>query len=265
MDDNARARTLARLVARAITKHQFLEPPPLLSASGDAVKQWMRNLVAHVEQRDWADAFEIMIGKDQADWSPEDVQAFADRRMKPDRPRAKREFGPNEFFAVPAIEERGRDHYECSPDSVMALAAKGLAWFVDERKRAPTRELPILASILLMDGHTLTAACDSENRIAVIKHLARTRPVYGFWLIFDAFVHAMELGPQAKATKRDCLICQLGTRDMRRMMRRTYEVLHGVAVFDPAVEDLDDDAVRSGEDPYAEIFVSVPTPSGKAS
>ena len=262
--DDARMRTIARLVGAAVAKHKFLEPPPPLNASALILAQWMVRLVAHVEQRDWAEAFEIMVGKPQAEWSPEDVQAFADRRLNPDRPRAKREFAPGEYFAVPGVEELSST-YERSLDSVIALASKGLDWFVTERKRAPSRELPIIASVLLIDGHILSAACDSDNRIAVIKHLARTMPVYGFWLVFDAFVHAMQIGPEAKATKRDCLICQMGTRDARRMMRRSYEVLHGVAVFDPPLDDMTDDTIRSGEDPYAEIFVSVPTPSGKAS
>jgi len=223
MTDDERARTMARLVARAIAKHQFTEPPPLLSASRPAITAWMRRLIAHVEQRDWAEAFEIMIGKVQADWSPEDVKAFADRRLDPRRGRAKRECAPGEVFAVPGILDRD-SVYACSVESVLALAARGLEWFIDERKRAPTRELPILASVLLMDGHVLSAACGSDNRIAVIKHLARTRPVYGFWLVFDAFMHAIDTGPQAKATKRDCLICQVGTRETRRKICRSVLV-----------------------------------------
>ena len=87
-------------------------------------------------------------------------------------------------------------------------------------------------------------------------------------LVFDAFVHAIEVAQDGsqKASKRDAILCQVGTRELRRMMRRLYRLEDDRAIFDtPPLEDLDGGDLRNGIDPYAEIFVSVPPPTGAPS
>ena len=61
------------------------------------------------------------------------------------------------------------------------------------------------------------------------------------------------------------------TRTYRVIRRRSYEVRHGHAHFDRPTPESDinlralSDGVGIGDDPYADVFVSVPEPTGEPS
>jgi hypothetical protein len=53
---------------------------------------------------------------------------------------------------------------------------------------------------------------------------------------------------------------QVGTRDTRITMVRPYRLVAGRIVFDdPPPPDIDWRTAEGGHDPYAEVFVSVPS------
>jgi hypothetical protein len=91
--------------------------------------------------------------------------------------------------------------------------------------------------------------------------------VFGFFLVFDAFIHAITETPAGKrAEKGEAILAQIGTRDLRVTKRRPYRRLKGRVVFDdPPPEDIDMRGLDVVSDPYASIFVSVPPPTGQPS
>jgi hypothetical protein len=124
-----------------------------------------------------------------------------------------------------------------------------------------------MANMLLTDGRLLTLSPSRDDRIRVLKHLARTQPVYGYTVIGDVFVHAFERHPvtyECVAKKEDAFIVHMGSRSMRRVFTQPYAVTGGTVRVDFPLRDL---AGRDQmtEDPYADIFVSVPDPTGKPS
>jgi hypothetical protein len=228
------------------------EPP---GAYRDAV-------IAHVETRDYAAAHELRVGRPQAAWTPADVEAFRER-LTSHWNMTSDEFRPG-VHVFHAIEGERRPVTDASLlaladsqlDRVMALRRK-------KRHSHADGSVPIWSSVLLDDGRVLHTHAGSDDRIAIVKALARSRPVFGFCVVFDAFMHQVTDG--GAAIKRDVFVAQVGTREMRVMKRRPYRVVAGRAEFDsPPPPDIN---VREegGEDPYAAIFVSVPVPPGPPS
>ena len=133
-----------------------------------------------------------------------------------------------------------------------------------------------MGTVLLTDGHVrVTAVANRADRRAVLNTLAHNHPVFGFALVFDAFLHAVVNGPSGKRTESvDVLMAQIGTRDLRVMRRRPYRRVKGRAVFEtPPPEDVTwnppggaGTAPTRGDlhietDPYAGLFLTVPTSS----
>jgi len=119
--------------------------------------------------------------------------------------------------------------------------------------------------VLLTTGEARLILPSSDDRIAVVKALARTQPVFGFAITFDAWAHQITVG--LRAQKVDNLVQHVITRDLRLIKRRPYRVADGRAVFDdPPPADLDGRGEGPHlDDPYAEIFVTVPPSTGAPS
>jgi hypothetical protein len=115
--------------------------------------------------------------------------------------------------------------------------------------------------VLLVTGAKLTTVVNSNDRIAAIKGLAKSQPVFGYAVTADAWMHSISKDTHV-ATKHDVILTQTGTRTMRHMLRHPYAVVNGVARFDDLIDlDLRDPSTFEGgemEDPYADVFVSVP-------
>lgn len=238
----------ARLVANAIVTYGFRLP-----TEGDDQGAYLRALIQHVAQHDYAAAHELRVGKPQAEWTPADVTSFeaSMRRRQP-----KTEFAADE--TPPVIQGLAISGFAVTEASLLDLARTGLETMMQRRRDHPHDNLPIFVSVLLEHGEWLTTPATSDDRIAVIKHLARSLPVFGFFVVFDAFIHQITVNQSAG--KVDAILGQLGTRDRRLLLRRPYHLVGGVAVFDdppPADVDVRADPFRA-DDPYAEIFVSTP-------
>jgi len=247
--------TREHILRAALAKYPFRDP----YAHEDA-ESYLAALVRHLTKHDWALAHELRIGKAQADWTPAEVDEF-ERRMKA-LPRSSHELTPG-VHAFPALESGSSPVTDAA---LLDLAGERLAALMAMRQDDPEKNLPIVATVLLMSGKVLTALTGSDDRIAILKVLARETPVFGFVLVFDAFIHQVEKG--TRATKRDALVEHIGTRDLRLVRSRPYRLEGRRAVFDvPPPPDIDgrDHARYDIEDPYAEIFVSVPVTDGPPS
>lgn len=227
---------------------------------GEDEAAYFAALIEHVESRDYAAAHELRLGRRQAEWTASDVEGFQ-QRLSSSMPTTD-EFGPG-VHSFATIEGDRRPATEAS---LLALADRQLdvLMALRRKKRHTNAEgsVPILSSVLLDDGHVLHANASSSDRIAIVKALVRTHPVFGFCVVFDAFMHGIVGGA---AVKRDAFVAQVGTREMRVMKRRPYRVVAGRAEFDsPPPPDVN---IRetSGDDPYASIFVSVPPVTGAPS
>lgn len=210
-------------------------------------------VIAHVHSRDYAAAHELRLNKPQADWTPADVDGFVAHLTG--LPGARDTFTPGDFQMLPGLTI---GQFPVTEAAVMEIAGKGLEAMMEMRRADPTRELAIIGSVLLMNGDLLTLPLPRGDRIAWLKHLARTEPVFGFVLAADVFIHAISV--DKVATKRDALLVHLGTRDLRVMKRRPYQVVNGRVEFEhPPPPDVDvRDPTVTVNDPYASIFVSVP-------
>jgi hypothetical protein len=226
---------------------------------------WLAAFIAHVRNRDMSAAYELQLNRPQADWTPADVDAFRTDMMSGWH-------GPREdlapgFQAFPMLRDPGP--FPTTDDGLRALAAKGREALCQMRREAPTKELAIMASVLLLTGDVLTTIVSRADRLAVLKMLARTQPVYGYLLAFDAFVHGItEDAAGKRATKTDAILVQAGSRTARFTLVRPYRLeTHGVGVRVVFGEghEIDADTLRGGVDPYAGIFVSVPPSAGAPS
>jgi len=239
-------------IAAAAEKYEFrrrgpFEPP---GAYRDAV-------IAHVESRDYSAAHELRVGRPQAQWTAADVAAFKERMVTGwERPTSD-EFRPG-LHTFTTIDG---DRRPATDASLLALADKALDAVMAMRRKkrhdSPDGSVPIMSTVLFDDGRVLHAlAADGQDRIAIVKAMARTAPVFGFCVVFDAWMH--QITDSGAAVKRDVFVAQVGTREWRVMKRRPYRVVAGRAEFDnPPPPDID---VRehSTQDPYAAIFVTVP-------
>jgi hypothetical protein len=218
-------------------------------------------VIDFVMSRDFGAAHELRLDKPQAEWTPEDAQGFVEHLRGMPHPR----LGPlPPGSAIPVLRTPGP--FAVTDDTLRELARCALEGGVDTRTKDPTLEMQILASVLLMDGSVLTTITRRGNRVEILKTLAQQAPTYGFLIAFDAYVHAVALDPAGKALraeKLDCLLVHYATRTMRETLKQVYRVIDGAAIFDPEVETVAGD--KFTEDPYAEVFVSVPLAGGQPS
>jgi hypothetical protein len=241
------------LLRAALATYPFRAPHPHEDA-----ETYRAEAVRHLESHDWALAHEVRLGKPQAAWTADDVAAF-ERRIRGFA--SAHEFTPG-VHVFPTMES---GPYPVTDAGLLSLADEQLQILVEMRLEHPTKPIPIVASVLLTTGTVLTCLTARDERIAILKALAQDMPVFGFVMTFDAFMHAITDG--ARATKVDTILQHVGTRDVRLVRRRPYRVDGSRAIFDagpPADLDARDPAV-SLRDPYAAIFVSVPSMAGPPS
>lgn len=239
--------TLDDLIATAAARYQFRRRLRTETAAA-----YRHALIDHVESRDFAAAFELRIGKPQAEWAPDDVHDFKTRIFK--IPRVRQEFAPGQTpIGLPVVCVAGDG--TASDELLFKLADNGLAAVIDRRIAEPAWEVPVLISALLTDGTLMATSSARGNRVAVLKYLARNTPLFGYFIAADMFLHQITVGKSA--TKAEGIIMHVGTRERRLVRIATYERTPAGIVFAPT-KDMVPNA--GDEDPYAEVFVSVPPP-----
>lgn len=213
-------------------------------------------LVEHVRIRDYSAAHELRVGRLQPEWTPEDVKDFHDRMMRGSGPR--REFPPGHVQPFAMLRDDGP--YDVTEAGLLTLADRALEAVIKIRRREELRG--VLLSVLLTDGRLLSTQVQRGDRIALLKQLAQNAPTFGYIVIADVWIHEVHTD-NSGASKVDAIIVHIGTRDLRRTKVRPYRVLgNGVLKFeDPYGIDWKTDPIEDGNDPYAEIFVSVPPSS----
>lgn len=246
--------TLAALIVHAAKTYDFRARGPF-----EGQRQYLAALIAHVQDRDYAMAHELRLGRRQADWTHDDIEAF--RRRIFDLQGPPLDPPPRGFAHLVAFDG---GHHPVTEAALLDLAARGLAAYVEKKQRFGTSAVPILANVLLTDGRLCISSLSRGDRVAFLKWVAQSMPMFGFFLIFDAFLHRIseEGSTMQRAEKVDALLVHVGTRELRRMIMRPYRVFDGRALFDdPPPPDLDKRGPETLEDPYAGIFVSVPGPT----
>jgi hypothetical protein len=252
----AQDRVHLELLGRAAAKYGFRA-----TTLGESPVDYVYALIAHVETRDLAAGFELRIGKCQADWNAEEIAAFTRRMTDPTfiMPRETLPIGS----AIPCMCTPGN---EVSDANFLRLAEHGLDALCQMRGNDPDGTLPIIANVLLTTGELLTAAVDRDDRVAFLKVMTRTRPVFGFFLVADLWTH---LVTEDQATKGEAIVVQIGTRERRLTKIRAYtrDDAGGIVFTRPHPDDVIDSKTEDGVllDAYASIFVSVPMPTGAAS
>ena len=244
--------TRDELITQHTTRWKFRRRGPFESAQA-----YVDAVIAFLQTRDWAASFEVRLGKPQTEWSAADVQSFHDHLT---RPRNR----PNDtpvsalFLEVCTV--------PCTVEALLALADASFEDLAAQRRAKPLLELPIYAQVVTLEGRVLVTTASSDNRLGVLKNAAQQLPLYGYVLTFDAFVHGLT-PTTGTATKRDALLCHVGTREARHVLQRPYTVTGRRVTFDAPIDinlhetrNADGTAIQF-EDPYAELFVSVPTPA----
>ena len=238
------------LIAEAVTRFAFRQRGPFEGAA-----DYLAALIAHAETRDYAAAHELRTGRRQEAWTAADVTAFRDRMMGNHHGPPRETLRPG--AAVPVM-QIGSIEGPLTDTAVLDIARAGLHALVAMRTADPASELAIFATVVLIDGRVLTASVDRGDRVAVLKTMAQQMPVFGFTLVCDVFIHSVPAaGQDGPAMKREAIIAHAGTRDLRVMMSRPYQVIDGRAVFDdPPPADVDKRGRETMSDPYAVIFAS---------
>src|SRR5262245_16559859 len=118
---------------------------------GESDKRYRDAVIAHVETRDMARAHELRVGKRQADWTPAEAQAFADRMMTDWH-------GPSTEMTSAVMQVVETKGHAVTDDGLLRLAHECFDNYVEMRRKAPTKELAIIPSVLLMDGRCLSTA-----------------------------------------------------------------------------------------------------------
>ncbi len=247
-----RSAEMLALVAEAMITYHFRAP-----RVGERAADYLAALIDHVQSRDLAAGHELRLGKRQADWTPAEGLAFSERMRALPGPR---EDGIRGRFT----QVRDPGPYDVTEAQLITLARRGITALVKLRERKPHREVPIFGSVLLTTGAVITTSMKRDDRIAVLKHLARTEPVFGFFNVFDAYLHQVHEG--GRATKQDGIMANVGTREMRRTLVQPYHYAGNIVVLDEALPDIDfREPHVEAQDPYASIFVSVPLPTAAPS
>lgn len=242
--------SLLKMMKAAAAAHGFRPCGPLEDAQA-----YRDALIAHVRRHDYACAYELQLGRPQAEWTADEILAFKDTLMALRGPRTD----PLPFLFQPMM-ETGKFSGPLQDGMVLAMADAMLKWFEKERRRRPDYQFKPMLDLLLMDGRTMATEVERGDRVAVLKTIAQQVPLYGFVLGCDAYVHLISQGgATATVAKREAILLHVGTRDLRIAKVRPYRRGdRGVVVFDdppPADYDLRGPNTR---DPYASIFVSVP-------
>lgn len=233
---------VADLMNEAILKYGFRSP-----LQSESPAEYRDALIKHVNQRDWAAAHELRVGKPQAHWTASEVGLF--QRLIIASGGAKQEFSPG-LHGMAIAEDPGP--YPVSELALIDIAICGLGEAMERRKKSPREDLPPYASVLLTDGRLLSTIPDSEDRIATIKFLARRYDVFGFYMVMDMFVHSID---PTKASKSDAICVQVGTRSLRLLKIRPYHFANSrrVVIFDPPPPDAKPNE-GAFDDPYACVF-----------
>jgi len=253
----AEART--RLIAQALRRYPFRGINP-----DETIDAYVNAVIDHVDRHDLACGFEIRLGREQAAWTPDDVQRFQAWMLTTARP-SPTAAPPGVPFDVGALQSGGR--WPVTDAAMSTLLDELMTTLLELRSATPQGRIPAIIAVLLLDGEMVFMSVSLRDRIAVLKHLAQRGPVYGYAFAGDAFVH--EIRERQQAARTACILGHLGTRTTRIVRRFPYRFVEGTGIVrEPIPPDLDPRSTEAGagsEDPYAEIFVSVPTPTGRPS
>lgn len=239
--------TLEDLIATAAERYQFRRKLKTETAAA-----YRHALTVHVEARDFAAAHELRIGKLQAEWAPDDVRDFQTHVLK--IPRARQEFAPGQTpIGIPvALVASG---LPVADGFLFKMADFALTTVINQRIADPHGIVPILITALLMDGSVVATSSPRGDRVAVLRYLARNSPLFGFFVTADMFLHQITDGQAA--TKTEGIIMHVGSRERRLVRIATYARTPAGVVFAPTTDMVPN---AGDEDPYAEVFVSVPPP-----
>lgn len=239
--------TLDELVMAAFDKYGFRAPQP-----GEDPAAYREAFITYIEQRDFAMAYELRVGRAQADWTADDVKAFRERIEAVPR-------GPGrDVHMIPMM---GSNAGEWAPtdESMHVILDELLNMFRDWRLADPREVLFPHIAVLLMDGQLLTAPVERGERKGALRMLTRHGPCYGWAVVADAYMHLITDNNQAK--KQDVILGHMGTRTTRIIKNLLYQYVNGRPVFrdEPQLWDLRDlPPGETIEDPYADLLVSVP-------
>lgn len=247
---------ILRMMRDAAKKHGFRQCGPI-----EDLAQYRDALVKHVDERDWTEAHELRVGRPQKEWTQEDAAAL--RRHIEGLPFAPQEFAEGlHVFRVARV----KSPYEVTNAGVRELADGAMRAVMARREEAPQTEMPIIVNVLLTTGELLATIARRSERVAIVKWLARTEPVFAYIVIFDAYMHHVDLQPAVdqRATKLDAIAMHVGSRDGLRIVRlRPYRYDKGRVVFiEPTPDDMT--GTDNAQDPYASIF-AMPMASDKVS
>jgi hypothetical protein len=233
----------------------------------ETTDRYREALIAHAQQRDFAAAHEVRVGRAQAAWTPEDVQAF--------RQRMEAMPGPRLDHPPPLVETMSAGRVEVGDQAgvdaaVLELGRRGLASFIETRRKHPERELMLLLTMVLANGEVHIAPVRRGDRVAILKAFAQRFTLIGFTVAADVFIHGITIAEgTGGTTKQDAIMIHVGTHTSRWMLVQPYTVAHGVVTVEPVREmNLRDPASLGATnvvDPYAEVLCSVPMPTGAPS
>jgi hypothetical protein len=244
------------LIAAAVVRFEFRRQLPQEPRAA-----YRHALIEHVKARDFSAAFELSFGKRQKDWTAAEVGQFQDYLVAMRGPRP--EFGPGEVHAFPIVGTPA-GAVEVSDDSLFMLADNGLHVVMDRRVAEPDWTVPIYASVLLTTGAVLSTIVSRGDRVAILKHLAQTQAVFGYWIVFDVYFH--KITDRQAAVRGEAIGMHVGTRDRRLARMAEYERTPAGVVFPKPPMDIDmRNQTEVPYDPYAEIFVSTPPHTGQPS
>ena len=251
--------TLYEILVRVARTYGFRARGPL-----ETVHQYREALIAFTEHKDYAAAHEVRVGCAQAEWTPDHVMDFSNRLRG--RPRSQHLARvPNETIIM-----EGGALAVVTDAALLADTHIALERYTAMRRAAPAKDLMAILTVALLDARLLILPVSRVDRISTMKAFARDMPVFGFALVFDAFMHRINEVTKV-ATKRDVLLQHVISRTCRVTRSRPYEVRQGRAFFDnpPPPDftalDLNAGGWRVADDPYADVFVSVPPPTGPPS
>lgn len=217
-------------------------------------------LIDHVERRDFTMAHELRTGKAHAEWTPIEIAQFRERVFQV--PRVKQEFAPGAAPSHVRVVASPPGTDPVNETHLLLLADAGLHAIMDRRVEEPDWTIPILISVLLMDGSLLTTSITERgDRVAVVKYIARSMPVYGFFIAADMILHTIG---ESSAERTEGIMMHIGTRELRIARVATYTRTDAGIVF---AEPFDINKCEGGtiEDPYSDVFVTVPPPAGPPS
>lgn len=243
--------TRRELIEHALTLYPFRD-----IRSDEQRPTYLRALVEHVQDHDWGLAFEILFGKRQVDWTPDETRRFVEHMTNRPMPTNKAPATLDELDITPP--ESG-GIWPVTDEAMDEMLTEMMTALLDWRRDQPTKSLPVMIAVLMMTGEMTFAQVGRGDRVRALKYLAQHAPVYGYVIAFDAFMHTID--GSSRATKTDCILGHVGTRTLRRTRRMPYRYMDDRRRIEvlPQLPDFTPNADNEAVDPYAEIFVSVPT------